>query len=143
MCVVVPADTKLCIQPDFAGATKEAKLFVANLSFKTTDSQLFELFSSVGKVKEAHHVNDKMDPSRKRGFAFVSFEDPASCEAAVSVQLLSPTRCLLILKTDRLLRLLGTLGVTHACAETPTTAVGGRAERQGARRAPDPRGPCR
>lgn len=58
---------------------------MANLSFKTTDSQLVDVFSSVGTVLEAKHVTDKLDPSRKRGFAFITFDNMASCDAAVII----------------------------------------------------------
>ncbi len=65
-------------------------MFVANLSFKTTDSQLKEVFSPFGKVVEAHHVTDKLEPEKKRGFAFVSFDSVSAAEAAVRNFFLSP-----------------------------------------------------
>jgi len=47
---------------------REPKLFVSNLSFKTSDEDLQSMFSEHGQVVEAHHVNDKFDPDRRRGF---------------------------------------------------------------------------
>lgn len=53
---------------EVASAEREPKLFVSNLSFKTTDSDLEAMFAAHGVVVEAHHVNDKFDPERRRGF---------------------------------------------------------------------------
>jgi len=64
-------------------AEREPKLFVSNLSFKTTDSDLESMFAEHGVVVEAHHVNDKFDPERRRGFGFVTMDSFEAAKAAV------------------------------------------------------------
>lgn len=59
------------------------KLFVGNLAFSTTDSDLESLFSSAGTVESATVVNDR-ESGRSRGFGFV--EMSTSIEANKAVQ---------------------------------------------------------
>jgi len=59
------------------------KLYVGNLSFETTESDLKDLFSQAGTVSEAILINDKMT-GRSRGFGFVTMSDAASASAATS-----------------------------------------------------------
>eukprot|EP00613_Pedinella_sp_CCMP2098_P003047 CAMPEP_0171631572 /NCGR_PEP_ID=MMETSP0990-20121206/23751_1 /TAXON_ID=483369 /ORGANISM="non described non described, Strain CCMP2098" /LENGTH=253 /DNA_ID=CAMNT_0012201251 /DNA_START=45 /DNA_END=806 /DNA_ORIENTATION=- len=66
-----------------APAPREPKLFVANLNFNTSDEDLMEMFSEFGTVTEAHHVNDRFDPEKRRGFGFIMFENMESAAAAV------------------------------------------------------------
>jgi RNA recognition motif-containing protein len=46
------------------------KLYVGNLSFETTESDLFELFNGVGKVQNAEIVTHK-ETEKSKGFGFV------------------------------------------------------------------------
>lgn len=46
------------------------RLFVGNLSYEVTNSQLEELFSQVGKVESANVITDRYSGQGK-GFAFV------------------------------------------------------------------------
>ena len=55
---------------------------MANLDFGVTDEDLQDIFGPYGNVVEAHYVNDRFDPSRKKGFAFVTFEALAEAEGA-------------------------------------------------------------
>lgn len=50
------------------------KLYVGNLSFQTTESQLAEAFSAFGEVQSASLVMDR-DTGRPRGFGFVEMND--------------------------------------------------------------------
>ena len=59
------------------------KLFVGNLSFDTTENDLQDLFEQYGSVKEVSLVNDRMT-GRSRGFAFVTFSNPAEGQAAIT-----------------------------------------------------------
>ena len=59
------------------------KLFVGNLAFSTTGSDLEELFSSAGTVESASVVSDR-DSGRSRGFGFV--EMSTSTEASKAIQ---------------------------------------------------------
>lgn len=56
------------------------KLYVGNLSFRTTSDELRELFSQAGGVESANVIEDR-ETGRSRGFAFVEMttaEDAAN-----------------------------------------------------------------
>ncbi len=59
------------------------KLYVGNLSFKTSETQLRELFAAHGEVSSASIVMDR-ETGRPRGFGFVEFRDPAHARAAIT-----------------------------------------------------------
>ena len=59
------------------------KLYVGNLSFQTTDTELREHFSQHGTVTDVHMVMDR-ETQRPRGFAFVTMGSPAEGQAAIS-----------------------------------------------------------
>ncbi len=59
------------------------KLFVGNLNFQTTESELRSLFEPFGSVGEVHVVTDR-DTGRARGFAFVEMTDDESAEKAIA-----------------------------------------------------------
>ncbi|HEY9776955.1 MAG TPA: RNA-binding protein [Planktothrix sp.] len=58
------------------------KLFVGNLSFKTTEAQLEEAFSQAGKVVSVAIPTDR-ETGRKRGFGFVEMETEEAAKQAV------------------------------------------------------------
>jgi len=60
-----------------------AKIYVGNLSFGTTENDLKELFGQHGTVSEVNLIMDKMT-GRSRGFAFVSMEKPEQAQAAIT-----------------------------------------------------------
>lgn len=87
----VPSDpdfSEAPTEPDFEGASlappSEPKLYVSNLNFELTDDDLMEMFSQFGPVVEAHHVNDKRDRNRRRGFGFILFESMDDAAKAVA-----------------------------------------------------------
>ncbi len=57
------------------------KLYVGNLSFDTTESDLNDLFSQAGTVNEAILINDKVT-GRSRGFGFVTMSDAEGARTA-------------------------------------------------------------
>jgi len=59
------------------------KLYVGNLSFETTENDLQDLFEQHGTVNEVHLVMDRMT-GKSRGFAFVTMNDDAQANAAIS-----------------------------------------------------------
>ena|SRR5438045_3148563 len=59
------------------------KLYVGNLSFETTENDLQDLFEQHGQVAEVALVTDRMT-GRSRGFAFVTMNDKAEAEAAIT-----------------------------------------------------------
>lgn len=58
-------------------------LFVGNLSFQTTESDLNELFKAFGQVARAHVAMDR-ETGRSRGFAFVEMPNDEEAAAAIA-----------------------------------------------------------
>ncbi len=59
------------------------KIYVGNLNYDTTETQLNELFSGYGTVVSANIITDKFT-DRSKGFGFVEMEDDAAAEEAIS-----------------------------------------------------------
>ena len=60
------------------------KLYVGNLSFNTSESQLRDLFAAHGNVTSASLVMDR-DTGRPRGFGFVEMDDDAAQAAMTAL----------------------------------------------------------
>ena len=58
------------------------KLYVGNLSFDTTQSELEAAFSEFGTVESVTIVTDR-DTGRPRGFGFVEMSSSAEAQAAI------------------------------------------------------------
>lgn len=58
------------------------KLYVGNLSFRTTGEELKDAFGAVGKVESASVIEDR-DTGRSRGFAFVEMATAEEAAAAI------------------------------------------------------------
>ena len=58
------------------------KLYVGNLSFRTTSSDLDQLFSQYGSVISAQVLEDR-ETQRSRGFGFVEMESDEQALAAI------------------------------------------------------------
>ncbi len=59
------------------------RLYVGNLSFEATESDLFELFNGVGQVQNAEVVTYKHN-ERSKGFAFVQMQSVEEAKRAVA-----------------------------------------------------------
>lgn len=59
------------------------KLYVGNLSFNTSESQLREMFEVHGAVSSASLVMDR-ETGRPRGFGFVEFANASHAQAAMA-----------------------------------------------------------
>ena len=59
------------------------KLFVGNLSFKTTENDLNDAFAAHGTVTEAVLMMDRMT-NRPRGFGFVTMSTPEEAQKAIA-----------------------------------------------------------
>lgn len=57
-------------------------IFVGNLAFNTTEEQLHQAFSEIGRVIKVRLVTD-IETGKPRGFAFVEFEDPQAALSAI------------------------------------------------------------
>jgi cold-inducible RNA-binding protein len=60
-----------------------SKLYVGNLAFSATESELREIFSQYGQVAEVFIAMDKFS-GRSRGFAFVTMGSDAEAKAAIA-----------------------------------------------------------
>src|SRR5918911_2785855 len=59
------------------------KLYVGNLSFRTTSEELREAFSQAGTVESASVIEDR-ETGRSRGFGFVEMATPEEAQAAIA-----------------------------------------------------------
>ena len=59
-----------------------SKLYVGNLSFKTTEADLRDTFGQFGSVTDVYLANDR-ETGRPRGFAFVTFSTDTESKLAV------------------------------------------------------------
>ncbi len=58
------------------------KLYVGNISYQTTRSDLQDLFAPHGSVMDALVITDRMS-SRSRGFGFVTMSSPEEGSSAI------------------------------------------------------------
>lgn len=56
------------------------KIYVGNLSFRTTEDELAGLFGEVGAVESVSIITDR-DTGRSKGFGFVSMSDDDATKA--------------------------------------------------------------
>jgi len=61
-----------------------SKLYVGNLNYDVTDSQLSDHFSQAGTVTEAVVIKDRYS-GRSKGFGFVTFSTNEEAQAAISM----------------------------------------------------------
>src|SRR4029077_13189045 len=59
------------------------KLYVGNLSFNTTETDLQDLFAQIGPVNEVMLMQDKFT-GKSRGFAFVTMGNEADAQKAIT-----------------------------------------------------------
>lgn len=64
------------------GSQQKHDIFVGNLAFHTTEDQLQQAFSEIGRVIKVRLVTDQ-ESGKPRGFAFVEFEDPQAALSAI------------------------------------------------------------
>ncbi|MBP8292992.1 MAG: RNA-binding protein [Caldilineaceae bacterium] len=60
------------------------KLYVGNLSYKSTEEELQRLFAQAGTVKSASIINDR-DTGRSKGFGFVEMETDSEAQQAINM----------------------------------------------------------
>jgi len=58
------------------------KLYVGNLPYSFSDSDMEQAFSAFGAVQSAKIVTDR-DSGRSKGFGFVEMSSPAQAQAAI------------------------------------------------------------
>src|SRR5262249_48681857 len=82
-----PGNPRFRISPRFPEPKRNklsmaTKLYVGNLSFRTTSDDLREAFATVGTVESATVIEDR-DTGRSRGFGFVEMATPEDAAAAI------------------------------------------------------------
>lgn len=77
-----PAPSRPTRKPEAVEVTSP-KLYIGNLSFDATESDLFDLFSGVGTVKNAEIVSHK-DTEKSKGFGFVMMSTVEEAKRAVA-----------------------------------------------------------
>ena len=60
-----------------------SKLYVGNLSFNTTETDLQDLFATIGPVQEAIIMQDRMT-AKSRGFGFVTMSETSDGQKAIA-----------------------------------------------------------
>lgn len=63
------------------------RVFVGNLAWKATESELADFFAEAGVVQDVEIMREKHHPNRSRGYAFVSFE--TNEQAALAIEQLN------------------------------------------------------
>lgn len=58
------------------------KIYVGNISFRTTESDLSEMFGEVGQVESVQIITDR-DTGRSKGFGFIQMSDDAAADKAI------------------------------------------------------------
>src|ERR1700756_4088578 len=58
------------------------KIYVGNISFKTTDSDLRAMFGEVGQVEAVQIITDR-ETGRSKGFGFIQMSDDAAADKAI------------------------------------------------------------
>ena len=59
------------------------KIYVGNLSFQTTETDLNDMFGAIGQVESVQIITDR-DTGRSKGFAFVQMAEDAAAEKAIA-----------------------------------------------------------
>ena len=59
------------------------KIYIGNLSQKTTEEELNDLFSQVGTINSLQLIKDRYT-GESRGFAFLEFADQSNVDTAIS-----------------------------------------------------------
>ncbi|MDP1808156.1 MAG: RNA-binding protein [Actinomycetota bacterium] len=58
------------------------KIYVGNLSYDTTETQIREAFAAVGEIESVSLIIDR-DTGRSKGFAFVEMTNDAEAKSAI------------------------------------------------------------
>lgn len=63
--------------------SNQAKIYVGNLSYNTTNEDLEAHFRQYGQISEIKVIMDR-ETGRSKGFAFITFANPQSAEQALA-----------------------------------------------------------
>jgi RNA recognition motif-containing protein len=77
-----PESEHWVVAHSFRSFTVGKKLYVGNLAYQVSSSDLEQLFSQYGTVQSAQVITDR-DTGRGKGFGFVEMDSEAEAEAAI------------------------------------------------------------
>ena len=60
----------------------QSKVYVGNLSYRTTEDELMSKFSEFGGVSDVKIIMDR-ETGRSKGFGFITFESPEGAKGAI------------------------------------------------------------
>lgn len=80
----IPQEKRAVVSQTYDEPAEYTKVFVANITPETTNSQLYELFQQFGEVSDVFIPVD-FTTNRNKGFAFVEFEERSSAEKALAL----------------------------------------------------------
>ena len=60
------------------------KIYVGNLSYQTTETDLSDMFSEIGQVESVQIITDR-DTGRSKGFGFVQMSDDEAVAKAIAL----------------------------------------------------------
>src|SRR6516164_4435653 len=69
-------------EPGTYTAWMAKKIYVGNLLFQTTETDLSDMFGAIGQVESVQIITDR-DTGRSKGFGFVQMADDAAAEKAI------------------------------------------------------------
>ncbi|KAI9639632.1 uncharacterized protein MKK02DRAFT_29651 [Dioszegia hungarica] len=70
-------------QPSGAGSSKKSTVYVAGLAPEVNEQQLLEAFVTFGDILEISLPHEANEPNKHRGFAFLTFSNPADAQEAI------------------------------------------------------------
>lgn len=82
--ITIPQEKRAVVSQTYDEPAEYTKVFVANITPETTNSQLYELFQQFGEVSDVFIPVD-FTTNRNKGFAFVEFEERSSAEKALAL----------------------------------------------------------
>jgi RNA recognition motif-containing protein len=77
-----PESEKRVVTPSYRRSTVGKKLYVGNLSYNVSSSDLEQMFSQFGSVQSAQVIQDR-DTGRSKGFGFVEMGNDQEAQAAI------------------------------------------------------------
>lgn len=114
-----------------SSSNQKHDIFVGNLAFNTSEEQLHQAFSEIGRVLNVRLVTD-IETGKPRGFAFVEFEDPQAALSAIrnmnEYELNGRRLRVNFSNSSHLEELAGKLGMDLSSAQPRTTATHGKTQ---------------
>src|SRR6516225_7473784 len=83
VCPARPCEPRNHSRSSFPGTPMGKKIYVGNLSYGISSSDLQQMFEAYGTVESAQVIMDR-DTGRSKGFGFVEMDGESEAQAAIS-----------------------------------------------------------